>query len=262
MPEMRDRIDRLHVAAPCPMSWEQMRGDDRTRFCESCNLHVYNISELTRKQVGALIASTEGRFCARLYRRADGTVLTKDCPVGLRALRRRASKVAGAAVTALFSLCVSVMGQQASQTDEQSASGGEVKLERINRQTQEGHSMILGVLKDPNGAVVDGASVALINSVTKQTHETTSNDEGIFKFSSVEAGSYDIEVIAPGFAKLVWGHVTVKAGEDIDVGLALQVDDKAYVMLGVVGEEDPLIDTNSLGNATRFGPKKITSLPF
>jgi hypothetical protein len=28
-------------------------------------------------------------MCARFYRRTDGTVLTQDCPVGLRALGRR-----------------------------------------------------------------------------------------------------------------------------------------------------------------------------
>jgi len=30
----------------------------------------------------ALIKAKNGDMCARLYRRADGTVLTEDCPVG------------------------------------------------------------------------------------------------------------------------------------------------------------------------------------
>ena len=85
-------IDRARIATPCPVSWEQMTGDDRVRFCDQCELHVYNISELTRIEAETLIASTEGRICARLYRRADGSVITKDCPVGLRALRMRVSK--------------------------------------------------------------------------------------------------------------------------------------------------------------------------
>jgi len=52
-------------------------------------LNVYNFAEMTRDEVRDLLARTEGRVCARLYRRADGTVLTRDCPTGLRALRRR-----------------------------------------------------------------------------------------------------------------------------------------------------------------------------
>ena len=66
-------IDRLRIATPCPISWEQMTGDDRVRFCDHCQLNVYNISELSRSEAETLIASTEGRLCARLFRRADGT---------------------------------------------------------------------------------------------------------------------------------------------------------------------------------------------
>src|SRR6267378_5000201 len=90
--EHRSNLDRLRIATPCPISWEQMTGDNRVRFCDHCKLNVYNISELSRLEAESLIASTEGRLCARLFRRADGTVLTKDCPVGLRALRMRISK--------------------------------------------------------------------------------------------------------------------------------------------------------------------------
>ena len=71
------QLDRLRIASPCPASWEQMTGDDRARFCELCNLQVYNIAELTAREARSLIANTEGRICARLYRRADGTVITK-----------------------------------------------------------------------------------------------------------------------------------------------------------------------------------------
>ena len=31
-----------------------------------------------------MVQATQGRLCVRFYRRADGTVLTQDCPVGLR----------------------------------------------------------------------------------------------------------------------------------------------------------------------------------
>src|SRR6185436_3912774 len=100
------QIDLLRIATPCPISWEQMTGDNRVRFCDHCQLNVYNISELSRSEAERLIGSTEGRLCARLFRRADGTVLTKDCPVGLRALRLRVSKK----VAAVFALVAGITG--------------------------------------------------------------------------------------------------------------------------------------------------------
>jgi hypothetical protein len=263
MHEKRDSIDRLRIASPCPMSWEQMRGDDRARFCESCNLHVYNISELTRRQAEVLIAGTEGRICARMYRRADGTVLTKDCPAGLRSLRRRASKVAGAAVTALFSLCLSVLGQQASQTDKQSASGVPVKSQEARGRLQVNKGILAGVIQDPNGAVVAGATIAVTNERTGQKRETLTNDEGFYQFSSLEEGSYTIVVVAAGFQMTSVEAVAVRGGVTNDGSVALGVDVGRGEIVGVLidYDESDLHDT-TLGNRTIFPARKITGLPF
>lgn len=95
-------LDNLKVAAPCAADWGRMRGDDRVRFCAQCSLNVYNLSGMTRAEAEALVTNTEGRLCVRFYRRADGTLLTENCPVGLRAIKRRVSRVAGAALSAAF----------------------------------------------------------------------------------------------------------------------------------------------------------------
>lgn len=85
MPSL-DVINSLTIASPCPASWNAMPGDDRARFCGQCEQHVYNIAAMTTTEVESLIRRTEGHFCAQLYRRRDGTVLTADCPVGAKAL--------------------------------------------------------------------------------------------------------------------------------------------------------------------------------
>lgn len=73
---------QLKIASPCPASWDDMEGDDRVRFCPECELNVYNIASMTEAEAVELIAEREGRVCVRLYQREDGTVLTRDCPVG------------------------------------------------------------------------------------------------------------------------------------------------------------------------------------
>src|SRR5437763_16994902 len=103
MPKAHDQAGRLLIAVPCQAEWEGMAGDERVRHCTLCSLNVYNFAEMTRDEVRELLVRTEGRVCARLYRRADGTVLTRDCPRGLRAMRQRASRVAVALVAALLS---------------------------------------------------------------------------------------------------------------------------------------------------------------
>ncbi|HEY6190241.1 MAG TPA: hypothetical protein VIW80_21495 [Pyrinomonadaceae bacterium] len=96
-------LDHVTVAAPCSADWDAMIGDDRARFCGQCKLNVYNLSGMTRREAEALIAGSEGRLCVRFYRRADGTILTENCPIGLRALKRRLSRVASAMLSTILS---------------------------------------------------------------------------------------------------------------------------------------------------------------
>lgn len=102
MPTYTDPLEHVKVAAPCPADWERMVGDERMRYCDRCSLHVYNLSGMTRREAEALVASSEGRLCVRFYRRPDGTILTRNCPVGLSALRRRAARAATATLTAVL----------------------------------------------------------------------------------------------------------------------------------------------------------------
>ena len=90
-------LDDVRVAAPCPASWEAMQGDERVRFCPQCKLNVYNLSGMSRREAEELVRSRVGRLCIRFYRRADGTLLTDNCPVGLRAARRKLALLLGAA---------------------------------------------------------------------------------------------------------------------------------------------------------------------
>jgi hypothetical protein len=98
-------LSNLRMAAPCKASWDDMRGDGRVRFCEACAKHVYNVSDLTAVEAVDLIQEHEGHVCMRLYRRRDGTVLTADCPVGLRAaVRRRVLRLATQGVVLIVAL--------------------------------------------------------------------------------------------------------------------------------------------------------------
>src|SRR4051794_2777820 len=106
-------LDGIRVASPCPANWDAMAGDDRSRSCEQCGLRVYNLSMMTTPEATALVAAAEGRTCVRFYRRADGTVLTRDCPVGARSLRDgRLRKIAGLGLVglAMTSTAVAALG--------------------------------------------------------------------------------------------------------------------------------------------------------
>lgn len=136
-------LDDIRIASPCDASWEAMKGDDRVRFCGSCQKNVFDLSSMGREDAEALIERTEGRVCVRFYRRRDGTVLTQDCPVGLRAVRRRLAWI-GAGLAAGLGLVAAFFGL------------------RRERSTGPGHDVqLMGAVVAPHGPEEVTGRVAL-----------------------------------------------------------------------------------------------------
>jgi len=90
-------LPNIRVATPCPADWKAMSGDEQVRACGSCNKNVYNLSTLTREEAEALILDKEGRLCVRYFQRKDGTILLKDCSIGITQKRKRRALAVGIA---------------------------------------------------------------------------------------------------------------------------------------------------------------------
>lgn len=130
-------LDNLRIASPCNESWDDMVGDQRTRFCARCQKSVHNVSEMTRDEAETFLQSTAGAACVRMYQRTDGTVLTADCPVGARKKRVKrlflatigGGLAAAAGVIAFWRYEESVvMGEMAMPTDHAVAMGAAMPI--------------------------------------------------------------------------------------------------------------------------------------
>ena len=225
-------IDRLRIATPCPISWEKMTGNSRVRFCGHCQLNVYNISELSRSETEALIASTEGRVCARLFRRGDGTILTKDCPVGLHALRMRVSKKAAAVFATIAGISSMAFGQQSATRDGKTACTPQTRITRTKATSDSASKVLSGTVVDQAGAVIPEARITVTNVETKETRKTSTNAAGRFEFASLAAGNYSITVEAEGFRPYRVLNVNVETDKLIDLNMILELHGEA--LIGVV----------------------------
>lgn len=73
-----DVLEAVTIPVACPVPWHAMHGNDRTRFCDQCRQNVHDVSALTRAEALELLSASETP-CLRIYRRADGRVMTADC---------------------------------------------------------------------------------------------------------------------------------------------------------------------------------------
>lgn len=107
-------LDALRVASPCTASWDDMVGDAKVRFCLSCDKSVYNVSAMTADEAESLLQGRAGaETCVRFYRRHDGTVLTADCPVGVRKKRRKLAVLSAFGAGALVAAAAAHRGTTA-----------------------------------------------------------------------------------------------------------------------------------------------------
>ena len=124
-------LDNIKIASPCSQNWDAMIGNERKRYCGECKLNVYNLSGMSQTEAENLITNAEGRLCVRFFRRADGTVLTQDCPVGWRAVKVRMTKMATAFASLIFGL-IGGLGLNSYTKSSGGATVGEMIPQNIN----------------------------------------------------------------------------------------------------------------------------------
>lgn len=82
---------------------------------------------------------------------------------------------------------------------------------------------IRGTITDPQGAVVPGATVTLVNKQTNRTVTATSDANGIYQFNALEPVPYRLTVEAPGFQKKVLQEVRIIPEQLNSLNLQLEV---------------------------------------
>jgi hypothetical protein len=101
---------------------------------------------------------------------------------------------------------------------------------------------LTGLVTDPQGAIVSGATVTLINSETRVETRTTSNDQGEFVFPSVPPGRYSLGVEATNFKKALATDLVVEVGVTSRTTVVLEV--------GSVTEQVTITATQDIVNSS------------
>ncbi len=90
----------------------------------------------------------------------------------------------------------------------------------LNAQVDTGS--ITGKVSDASGAVVGGAKVTLTNQGTGASLSTTSDPDGLYKFSPVRIGTYKLDATSQGFQTISQKDVTVAIGSNVVVDFTLK----------------------------------------
>ena len=88
-------------------------------------------------------------------------------------------------------------------------------------QTQRGQ--IVGEVTDPSGSVLAGANVEALNPATGVRYETVTGPNGVYTFTLLNHGKYDVKVTAPGFAATTVSGIEVAAATTTTANIVLKL---------------------------------------
>jgi Carboxypeptidase regulatory-like domain len=119
---------------------------------------------------------------------------------------------------------------------------------------------IQGVVTDPQGGVVSGATVTLKNLETNQTVIAETNDNGIYNFNSLPPGRYSITVEKAGFKQKILDNVGFIAEQANALNIQLEVG-QVTESITVSGDSTPLMDTETASVAGTVSSNEIQHMP-
>ncbi len=105
-------------------------------------------------------------------------------------------------------------------------------------------STLNGTVTDPQGAVVAGAKVVIINAATGASRETATGSDGGFSVTDLTPGNYTVRINASGFAVSEFKEIHLDVGRALTLDVSLKIA-KAGEVIEVTGGEIAVNTTQS-----------------
>src|SRR5205085_61889 len=121
---------------------------------------------------------------------------------------------------------------------------------------------ITGTVRDPNSAVVPGATVVAKNERTGDERSATTGGDGVYQIPALRASNYTVTVSAPNFAANTVTGVQVNVGQEQKLDLLLSAQGLTESVTVVGGTIDAAIDTGSARLGATVNEREVGGLPL
>src|SRR5215211_2447398 len=81
--------------------------------------------------------------------------------------------------------------------------------------SQQPTATLTGVVTDPSGAVIQGATVTTTNKATNLSRAVSTNSEGVYVIANLPVGEYEVKVSYQNFVDRVFGSVALNVGQTL-----------------------------------------------
>jgi carboxypeptidase family protein/TonB-dependent receptor-like protein len=118
-----------------------------------------------------------------------------------------------------------------------------------------------GRVTDTAGAVIVGVKVTATQKATGAKRETVTNSEGLYAFTNLTPGEYELVFENSGFKKHLFQSYTIQVGQSLTRDLQMEPGQISDSIDDPIGEESLVNTTNALVEGV-VKPREISSLPL
>lgn len=127
-------------------------------------------------------------------------------------------------------------------------------------QSQSTTGTVLGIVTDPSGATVPGATVVIKNVGTGALRKISTDSEGRYLAPLLDPGSYEVSVSVSGFAQVVSRGYTLTLGQVLTANVSLKVAGASETV--TVDAQPPVVETASAQTSSLVGSNAVANLPL
>jgi hypothetical protein len=117
-----------------------------------------------------------------------------------------------------------------------------------------------GVVNDPTGGAVSGATVTLTNTESKIERKITTGEDGSYQFSLLPPGTYTLTVAATGFQSYERAGVVLLVNTPATVNAQLKLGSASEVVH--VSAQEPILDLVDASIGNSFDEKQVRDIPL
>jgi hypothetical protein len=121
---------------------------------------------------------------------------------------------------------------------------------------------VSGTLMDPSGAVVQGATITLLNTALRSEYRATSNGQGFYSFPTLPVGHYDVTIEAAGFKTQKKTNLTIDIDAAFKLDAVLAVGQRSETVTVVAAATQAQVDTVATHLGELVTGSQMTSLPL
>ena len=121
-------------------------------------------------------------------------------------------------------------------------------------------TQILGLVTDPSGAVIPGATIQITRQATSEVRTATTNETGNYIFPLLDIGEYEIRCSAEGFRSQFRSNLALHLQDKLRIDFQMEIGEQVEMI--EVTAAPPLLHTDDATLGTVVDRRRVVDLPL